>query len=295
VNKPNFFIVGAPKCGTTAMNDYLAKHPDIFMAKKEIHYFGSDLRTRVRISEWEYLRYFQGANGKKIVGEASVWYLYSKVAAAEIKKFSPAAKILIMLRNPVDVLHSMHSQHLYDGNEVVKDFEMAISLDDERRSGNKNLRALDFYELPPYRDSVLFTQQVKRYLDCFGRGNVHIVLYEDFITNTKRAVAETLAFLGLDQRLEIAYDVINPNKRIRFFSLHRLLKTPSPVLRKAVRIFLPSNKMRHGVMAFLFRLNVRYKARDRMDDQLYSTLRKSFSGEIKSLGELIGKDLSGWD
>ena len=132
---PNFFIVGAPKCGTTAMNDYLDQHPDVFMAHKELHYFGNDLQVKNRISEQEYLQHFKDAVNEKIIGEASVWYLFSATAAKEIKSFSPDAKVLIMLRNPVDVIYSLHSQHLYDGNEDVLDFESALALDDERKAG----------------------------------------------------------------------------------------------------------------------------------------------------------------
>src|SRR5258706_10449866 len=111
INNPDFFIVGAPKCGTTAMNDYLGQHPDIYMAPKELHYFGADLKIKDKISESAYLQYFKNAGNKKILGEASVWYLFSGTAAKEIKNFSPDAKILIMLRNPVEVVYSLHSQH----------------------------------------------------------------------------------------------------------------------------------------------------------------------------------------
>jgi hypothetical protein len=294
VNKPNFFIVGAPKCGTTAMNDYLAQHPDIFMAKKEIHYFGSDLKMKLKTSESEYLNYFNEAGSKKIIGEASVWYLFSQTAAIEIKKFSPGAKILIMLRNPVQVLHSLHSQHLYDGNENVLDFETAMNLDAERKKGNKIPESLDFFELPSYRDSVLFARQVKRYLDNFGKENVHIILYEDFVANTEKAVRGTLDFLGVDSKIPIAYDVINPNKTIRFFSLHRLLKNPSWGLKRVVRIILPFKKLRHSIMAYLSKWNIRIKKRDKMDDRLYGRLKDSFAEDVNSLARIINRDLSGW-
>src|SRR6476661_1903979 len=93
--RPDFFIVGAPKCGTTAMNDYLRQHPQIFMPeRKDISYFGMDLKfERPRISGEEYLSLFRGANGALRVGESSVWYLYSRTSAQEIKSFSPAASI----------------------------------------------------------------------------------------------------------------------------------------------------------------------------------------------------------
>src|ERR1051325_3379611 len=106
--RPDFFIVGAPKCGTTAMNGYLRQHPQIFMPeRKDITYFGTDLKfERSRISYDEYISLFQDANDALRIGESSVWYMYSKTAAEEIKSFSPSASIIVMLRNPVDMLYA---------------------------------------------------------------------------------------------------------------------------------------------------------------------------------------------
>ena len=119
MRKPDFFIVGAPKGGTTAMNAYLGQHPEIFIAeRKELHFFGTDLDfSSPRITQEQYLSCFSEVQNEKRVGETSVWYLYSKQAAVEIKKFCPSANIIIMLRNPVDMLYSQHSQFLYNGNE----------------------------------------------------------------------------------------------------------------------------------------------------------------------------------
>src|SRR5436189_2758567 len=231
MNKPNFFIVGAPKCGTTAMNDYLQQHPDIFMAPKELHYFGADLETKIKLSEQEYLKYFQNTGDKKIVGEASVWYLFSKTAAEEIKKFSPGAKILIMLRNPGELLYSLHSQHLYDGNENIADFATAIKYDKDRAKGLKDPVSVDFIKLPAYIDSVLFADQVKRYLDVVGKENVYVILYEDLASDTTAVVKNVIKFLGLSADINIDARVINPNKQIRNFKLHRLLKKPPEMLR----------------------------------------------------------------
>lgn len=294
LNKPNFFIVGAPKCGTTAMNDYLAQHPDIFMAKKEIHYFGSDLKTKHKISNQEYLDCFAGAGNKRIIGEASVWYLFSADAAKEIKQFSPDAKILIMLRNPVDVVYSLHSQHLYDGNEDVRDFETALALDEERRKGNRLPNSVDYYELPPYRDSVLFSVQVKRYLDTFGAANVHIVLYDDFVANTAKAYSEMLRFLEIENSIVPDFTVINPNKEIASFSMHRLVKAPPSTLRKIVRVILPLKGVRHFIMSFIVRRNVSIKKRKDMSDDIRRSLCNEFLADIKKLERLIDRDLSAW-
>ncbi|MGH7858384.1 MAG: sulfotransferase, partial [Candidatus Binatia bacterium] len=119
---PDFFIVGAPKCGTTAMNDYLAQHPDVFVpARKEMHFFGCDLVFTIpRITRDEYLQAFANWRGQKRIAEASVWYLYSRTAVREIREFSPAARILVMLRQPVDMMYSLHSQRIYNGTEDLE-------------------------------------------------------------------------------------------------------------------------------------------------------------------------------
>ncbi len=294
MNAPNFFIVGAPKCGTTAMNDYLNQHPDIFMAEKELHYFGKDLKIKNKLSPTEYLQQFNNIQNEKIIGEASVWYLYSKTAAEEIKIFCPGAKILIMLRNPVEVLHSLHSQNLFDGNEDVFDFEKAVSLDEERKKGNKLPNSLDFTELPLYIDSVLFYEQVKRYLDVFGRANVNIILYDDFEANSREVVIKTFRFLNVNDEIEIDYGIINPNKRIKLFFIHRLLKNPSSKLKKLVRIIIPFKKIRHAVMVNIFSLNVKVKKRNKINNSLNTRLKSFVADDIYLLSKLINRNLSKW-
>ena len=294
MNKPNFFIVGAPKCGTTAMNDYLQQHPDIFMAPKELHYFGADLETKIKLSEQEYLKYFQNASDKKIVGEASVWYLFSKTAAEEIKKFSPDARILIMLRNPVDVIYSMHSQNLYDGNEDVKDFEKAIELDNDRKKGINLANAVDFYKMPPYKDSVRFSEQVKRYFNAFEKSNVHIIIYDDFAANPATLVNETLVFLGLNNDFLVNYEIVNPNKQIKSFRLHRVIKKPSEKLKKLARILLPAKKLRYHIMKAFTNWNISAGKRSEMSQPLRQKLQAELKDDILLLSHLIDKDLTGW-
>ena len=110
MNTPNLFFIGHPRSGTGTLDGYLGAHPGIYMAAKELHYFGSDLQFNVppRTKE-NYMSYFTEANGYQYVGESSTWYLCSHTAAAEIKHFSPDAKIIVNLRNPVDWLYSLHS------------------------------------------------------------------------------------------------------------------------------------------------------------------------------------------
>jgi len=294
VIRPNFFIVGAPKCGTTAMNDYLNQHPDIFMARKELHYFGCDLKTRLKLSEEEYLKYFSDAGPRKVIGEASVWYLFSKTAAEEIKRFSPQAKILIMLRNPVDVVYSLHSQHLYDGNEDIQDFETALSFDEDRKRGIHLPDSVDYFELPPYKDSVLFSNQVKRYLDVFGRENVHVLLHEDLKANAEKTFFKVLEFLGVSKRILINYGIVNPGKQIKSFFVHRVIKKPPLKLKTVVRFMIPSQNIRHFIMSFFFKWNIKQGKREDMSERLKTSLKNFFEEDIRLLSKLIDRDLSAW-
>src|SRR5438034_1403974 len=130
VAKPTFFLVGAPKCGTTALYAYLQKHPGLFLPPKEQHFFGSDLYPPERPhDEADYLRPFASAPAGVQLGEASVWYLYSRLAAQEIKRFSPEGRIIVSLRNPVDMIYSLHSHVTWAGIERVQPFERAIRME----------------------------------------------------------------------------------------------------------------------------------------------------------------------
>ena len=138
MRKPDFFIVGAPKCGTTAMQYYLSQHPDIFLPEKEMDFFGNDLLfTHPRCTIEQYLAHFDTPEAKfrRRVGEKSVFYLYSKRAAYEIRDFAGAADIIIMLRNPVDMLYSLHSHMLRTGGEEIEDFRAALEDESIRKPG----------------------------------------------------------------------------------------------------------------------------------------------------------------
>ena len=124
---PNFFFVGHPRSGTGTLDGYLSAHPDIFMAAKELHFFGSDLGFNVPTRSMDnYLSYFKHADAYQRVGESSTWYLASQQAAAEIHAFAPDAKIIISLRNPVDWIYSLHSHQVYAAYEDIPDFSAAL-------------------------------------------------------------------------------------------------------------------------------------------------------------------------
>lgn len=129
--KPDFFIVGAPKAGTTSIYSYLVQHPEIFMpARKEPYFFGQWRRNSEEDLR-DYLRLFRGVPESKVAGEASTTYLYLQSAAEEIKAFRPDAKIIIMLRNPVDRAYSQYWHHVRLG-WVEASFEEELEAEEAR-------------------------------------------------------------------------------------------------------------------------------------------------------------------
>jgi len=295
MRRPDFFIVGAPKCGTTAMNDYLKDHPEIFVpAKKEIHFFGTDLafRTGRRLTEAEYLSYFALARDEKRLGEASVWYLYSQKAAAEIKAFSPAARIIIMLRNPIDMMYSLHSQRLYNGRENISDFAKALAI--EEMHGRKEwdrrgtLNAVGF----SYREAATYTPQVQRYFGVFGREQVHVIIFDDFARATPKAYRQTCEFLQVDPQFQPEFRIINANKGVHSTALRSFLRDPPGPVRWLLKLL--GRQAQQGFKGWLRRLNTHYESRPLMDPGLRRRLQAEFAPEVEQLSALLGRDLTPW-
>ncbi len=295
--KPNLFIVGAPKCGTTSMSDYLGQHPDIFMsANKEPHFFGSDLRYNpgyIRDKE-EYLALFTNARHEKIIGEASTWYLFSSQAAREIRDFSPDAHIIIMLRNPVEMIYSLHAQRLYDCNEDIPDFVGALAAEAERSQGLRRPKAfhgsLDVYL---YREVGKYAQQVQRYLDIFGRERVHFILFDDLMKDTAAVFKQTCNFLGIDSTMRVNLSLKNQMKKHRLLSLGRFMRIPPTLARMIFRVITPQS-LRRKLYDFIWNLNVKIEKRELMKPELADSLSTEFAPDVERLSNLLGRDLNHW-
>jgi len=284
--RPNLFIVGAPRCGTTSLWSYLKEHPSIFMsAEKELYFFDSDLWIR---EAWaptleQYLANFLTADTQKIIGEATPSYLRSHNAPAGIKAFNPEARIIIMLRNPVDVMHSLHSQGLRYGTEPLSDFDAALQADG-KRTGRESLG---------YREFTDFPNQVHRFFDLFGRENVHIIIFDDLRTDSAAVYRQTLQFLGVDQGVLTEFGVVNANTKLRNMRLQRRLIHPPGMLRHIARALAPL-RLRSRIQRSLLNSNLAAQPRAPMDPGLRRRLEAQFEPKVEQLGKLIGRDLSGW-
>lgn len=294
MTKPNLFIVGAAKSGTTAMNDFLNQHPDIFMAKKELHFFGSDLDIdQPKLTEQQYLDFFKEGQGKKIIGESSVWYLFSQKAAEEIKAFSPEAKIIILLRNPVEMMQALHRQNIYDGNEDIADFEEAVSAVAERKNGRRLPKNPEHLSCLLYTEVVKYYQQVKRFYDVFGKENVHVIIYDDFKKNNLEAYRSVLNFLRVDA-FEPVFDIVNSNKEVGNIAVHQLIKHPPNKLREIVRVAIPYKPLRHFLMESISKWNVKKVERQPINEQFKKKLQQEVSEDVIQLSKLLQRDLTFW-
>jgi hypothetical protein len=292
---PDFFIVGAFKSGTTALYDYLREHPQVYMPfHKEPLYFGDDLTRRYgRMTRSQYESLFAAAEPGQRVGEASAWYLYSRSAAQEIRAASPGAQIIIMLRNPVDVMYAQHSQLIFNVEEDIEDFAEALEAEPARRRRERlppgPLRVENLY----YRESVRFADQVQRYYDAFGRERVLVLIYDDFSRDTAGCYRQVLEFLGVDPTFAPDFSIRNPNKRVRFPALQRLVYQPPGRLLRLVPV-IRRFPLAHAIRDRVLRLNSSPARRKPMDPALRGRLLAEFEPEIRRLGQLVARDLSAW-
>jgi len=197
---PNLFIVGAPKAGTTSLHEYLKKIPEIFMSEvKEPYYF---CKTMIPIDHYitpirdreKYLALFEKSENEKIVGESSVWYLSDPDASTLIHQQVPSAKIIILLRDPVERAFSHYL--MLEGRKQFKLSSFHEQIQKEIREG------LD-YKTPHIRlDAGFYYNDILRFIEIFGRQQVKIIIFEEFIFNTKEILEDILEFLDVNALLK---------------------------------------------------------------------------------------------
>lgn len=292
MTRPNFFILGAPKCGTTSLASWLAQHPNIFMsAYKEPHYFNTDDSFRFVHSESDYLKLFSQATSRHlVVGEASTWYLFSHEAVPNIEKFTNRnSKYVVCLRDPVELVQSLHGQMLLSGNETEKDFLTAWALQEPRRQGK---RIPAFSNAPghlQYKDVCSLGNQLTRLFTLVERERLHLIFLEDMKADPYKVYKELLTFLNLPEPTErIEFTVQNKSTRPRSYVLTHLVNLLSFVRRmlKLQRGF--------GLLTLIRRLNRASNKRVVLPRQEISRLRVKFHKDINILEKIVNRDLSHW-
>ena len=279
---PNFFIVGMPRSGTTSLYSYLKQHPEVYLSiLKEPHFFSTDL-TSIPVyvkDENEYLGLFNSVKNEKIIGEASVWYLTSKVAASKINAFSPESKILIMLRNPADMLFSLYNLYIRTENEDADSFEVALEKIDQRRKGYQLPEKSYFPEGLMYTDIGLYFEKIKRYINIFDSRRLKVVVFEKFITNPLSELQSIMEFLQISKTYPIELD-LKKAKRIISEKVISQLKNSTKEIREKVRI--KNGKTHLGSKPIPFHRETKEK------------LLQYFSDDIYKTSQLLNIDLQYW-
>ena len=290
----DFIIAGAPKCGTTSLHYYLCQHPGIAMADpKEPHFFGTDMGGyQAHSTLHEYEAMFHGT-GDRTCGEASVFYLMSADALEQVKDYNPKAKIILILRDPKQMLPSLHAQLVYTQDEDVESFADAWDLAAEReRGGAPASRARSMVPLR-YRSCAKYGSQVAHLKSLFDEDQLHIALFEDFKQDARGAVSEILRFLEIeDLSAGFDYKLQNPNTVNRSAFLTRVLRHPPGWVKTAKRALVGrgTSKLR----AKLLEMNTVAQPRAPLDKRIYEEIEAEYRSDITELSRLIGRPLHHW-
>lgn len=268
---PTFLIIGAPKSGTTSLAAYLAEHPDVFMApQKEVHFFDQFFNKGV---EW-YRDQFRDSANEHAVGEASPTYLDSPRAMTRMAQILPDAKLVAVLRNPVDQAYSH-----YWWKRVLF----------ERRSFDEAVRAeMRGEEVPRqhrYLESASYLRQLQRACDHYPRERLQVLILDDLHTKPTETVAAVYGFIGVDDAFEPsnAGAVLNPAYRLRSERLRHVLHSWHLYRRLPFSLGLRIDKLN--------RVPFRYP---QMDPAVRAELVEWFAEERAALEVWLGRDLSFW-
>lgn len=299
----DFVIVGEPKSGTTALADFLAQHPEIcFSTPKEPHYFARDLLAEsdkfhnkpvyypARTPE-EYRKLFKPAAGEHLFGEASTGYLYSKTAAKNIYQHNPDTKIIVLLREPVSFLHSLHTQYVNEAVENETDFGQALALETERRRDwsavPKNCRVPSYLY---YSERIEYAKQLKRFLDVFPAGQLLILTNEEFRDDNAGVYKKVVEFLSIDASFTPTFASVHNSKQVRLKSVSSLVQNPT--LKASVRKALGERLYTRAQKNIAEKILLKSAGRAELAPDVLAKLRREARPEVEKISRLLKRDLA---
>jgi len=282
-NWPNFFIVGAPKAGTSSLYAYLNDIPGIYMSKiKEPKYFSrksflKNKKAEIIRDEKEYLHLFRKVKDEKIIGEASPDYLSNPEVPNLIHQIVPHARILISLRDPVERLISDYFMFQRLGVMKLSFHELfmkKLGSDKEARIANIRIQR------------GVYSENVKRYFDIFGREQVKVIIFEEFIKDAKGTVEEILRFLGLNQKLDnFEAEVHNPFAVARG-SVSQFIFRDSRIKGIAEKILSPEQRK-----ILREKLLIKKQPKPKINQEDKKILAKFYYDDVQKLKQLLEREL----
>jgi hypothetical protein len=291
---PEFFIVGNPKSGTTALYEMLAPHPQIYMPKLGTQFFALE-QVQYPSTLQEYLALFAAARADQRVGEMSRGYFRSPSAAEGIAKLAPDARIIAVLREPASFLRSLHMELVQDRVETETDFAKAITREEQARQG-REIEQAPGQGLMYSPQRVGYVEQLRRYHAVFPRDQVLVLIYDDFRSDNEGTVRKVLNFLDVDDSAPVQATDANPTVRVRSPRLHELVHSltmgQGPVtgtVKKTIKALTPKQLRDEGLGAL--RRGVLYTNPEPPDEQLMLELRRRSKDEVHALSEYLDRDL----
>lgn len=293
----DFFIIGYPKSGTTSLYSYLKSHTDIFLPDpKEPHFFSYDYPGLRKVtSREEYRSLYENAGDNQLKGDASATVIHSEVALDRILKYTPSAKFIVLLREPVSAVKSFHNHHLQRGNEDCVNLEDAWSRQAERREKKhippfcREPKALQYAWTYRYREHLpIFCQKVPN-------ENRLILVFEDMIQEPRTTYRSVLDFLGLDDDGRTEFGVSNSAKKHRSLTVRkmhkRLVSRNSGGYRAAKKIM---NKFGIHPAHLLSRVNTTAGRKTEISSAFETALQEYFLPDVRAAEKTLGRNISSW-
>ncbi len=281
IKKPNLFLVGCGKSGTTSLYVWLKQHPQIFMSEIKGPDFFSEVPNRDNPVYWKneskYLSLFKDAkSNQKVIGEAS-HYFHQKGVPEKMRKFNPNSKIIILLRNPFEVIRSY-----YDGGAIPK----GIDIREGSSSENREVREL--------LSSLKYSENVKRWVSAFGKQNVHIIITEELKKDPLKEWKELTKFLGVGPSFVPDFTIENQsretkNRWVGFIIVH--LAPRFKLFTKKILGKNTANRVRH----FLINLMTKKIIKESIDKNIKQSFEKQVKEEKIKTERILGRKLDVWN
>lgn len=302
---PDFFVVGAPRCGTTSFCKYLARNPEICFSKpKEPHYFTRlDRDPSEAELKRDYLdRYFwhQG-DAHRAVGEGSVSYLYLPEVIERIRRINPEARFIALLRSPLQMLPSYHLKMLYLLQEDEPDLGKAWALAAARARGSRVPKLCLDPRLLMYREVAELGAQVQRLYDLAGRERSHVVVFDDLVGDPLGVYRRALEFLQVGYDGQTQFERKYASRMYRHRWLQRMLYVPATrggkvvdTLQRRTRKYNQDGTRRKSWIKRLASWN-RVSAKPApLTPQMRALVREALMPDVEHLSKLLDRDLRHW-